>query len=101
MQNICCYIIVFGRCPMSTYTVVQQKVDPGIKDAAVISMLWAICIRLAKNTGRKNYAKNRHLRTIAQICMAISLQLRRVSAIGKNLLKSNISSPHVLTIIKW
>ena len=27
--------------------------------------------RLTENTGRKNYAKNRHLRTIAQICRAI------------------------------
>ena len=30
------------------------------------------CTRLAGNTGRKNDAKNRHLRTIAQICRAIS-----------------------------
>jgi len=31
----------------------------------------ARCTRLAENTGRKNYAKNRHLRTIAQLCPAI------------------------------
>jgi len=36
-------------------------------------------------------AKNRHLGTIAQICWAISSQLRHVSTIGKNLLNSNIS----------
>jgi len=35
--------------------------------------------------------KNRHLRTIPQICRAISWQLRHVSTIGKNLLSSNIS----------
>ena len=36
--------------------------------------------------------KNRHLCTIAQLCQAISLQLRHVPTIGKNLLNSNISS---------
>jgi len=36
--------------------------------------------------------KNRHLRTIAQLYRAICSQLRHVSAIGKNLLNSNISS---------
>ena len=38
------------------------------------------CKRLAGNTGRKN----RHLRTIAQLCQAISSQLRHVSTIWKN-----------------
>ena len=38
---------------------------------------------LAENTGRKN----RHLGTIAQLCRAISLQLRHVSTIGKKLFK--------------
>jgi len=53
-------------------------------------------MRLAENTGCKNVAKNRHLGTIAQLCRAISLQLRHVSTTGKNLLSSNISSrcPH-------
>jgi len=50
------------------------------------------CRRLAANTGRKKVAKNRHLGTIAQLCWAISLQLRHMSTIGKNLLSSNISS---------
>jgi len=38
----------------------------------------------------------RHLGTIAQICRAVSSQLRHVSTIGKNLLNSSISStcPH-------
>ena len=49
------------------------------------------CARLAGNTRRKNDAKNRHLRTIAQFCRAISSQLRHVSTIGKNLLSINIS----------
>ena len=36
--------------------------------------------------------KNRHLRTITQLCRAMSSQLRHVSTIGKNLLNSSISS---------
>jgi len=31
------------------------------------------CTRLAENSGHKNYAKNHHLRTIAQIFRAIGL----------------------------
>jgi len=50
------------------------------------------CSRLAENTGRKNDAKTRHLSTIAQLCRAISWQLRHVSTIGKKLLSSYISS---------
>jgi len=50
------------------------------------------CARLVENTGRKNDAKTRHLGTIAQLCLAISSQLRHVSTIGKNLLNSNIST---------
>jgi len=45
------------------------------------------CTRLAGNTGRKNIAKNRHLRTIAQLCRAVSSQLKHVSTIGKKLVK--------------
>jgi len=58
--------------------------------------VWNVLHALAANTGRKKVAKNRHLGTIPQLCRAISLQLRHVSTIGKNLLSSNISStwPH-------
>jgi len=45
------------------------------------------CKRLAGNTGRKNDAKNRHLSTIAQLCRAISSQIKHVSTIGKKLVK--------------
>jgi len=41
---------------------------------------------------RNAAGKNCHLGTIAQLCRAISLQLRHVSTIGKKLLSSNISS---------
>ena len=36
--------------------------------------------------------KNRHLGTIAQLCRAVSSQLRHILTIGKNLLNSNILS---------
>jgi len=49
------------------------------------------CTRLAENTGRKSAAKNRHLRTIAQLGRALPSQLRHVSTIEKNLLNSNVS----------
>jgi len=51
------------------------------------------CAQLAENTGCKKVARNRHLGTITQLCLAISSQLRHVSTIGKkNLLSSNTSS---------
>jgi len=56
------------------------------------------CTWLSENTGQK-LSKNRHLDTIAQICLAMSSQLRHVSTIGKKILNSNISStcPHNTT----
>jgi len=50
------------------------------------------CTRLAENTD----AKNRHFGTIAQVCRAVSSQLRHVSTIGKNLLNADTSltCPH-------
>jgi len=54
------------------------------------------CKRLAGNTGRKKVTKNRRLGTIAQLCRAISSQLRHVSTIGKKGMDSNMFSrcPH-------
>jgi len=40
-------------------------------------------------------AKNRHLRTIAQLCQAVSSQLRHVSTIGKKKLVKQQYLPHV------
>jgi len=48
-------------------------------------------MQLAENTGRKKLPEIQHLRTIAHLCRAISLQLRHMLTIGKNLLNSNIS----------
>jgi len=48
------------------------------------------CTWLAANTGCKR-SPSRHLGTIAELCQAISSQLRHVLTIGKNLLSSNTS----------
>jgi len=45
-----------------------------------------------KSPSAHHCTKNRHLRTIAQLCRAVSSQLRHVSTIGKNLLSSNTFS---------
>ena len=49
------------------------------------------CTQLAENTGCGKSPKICHLGTVVQLCWAISLQLRHVSTIGKNLLNTNIS----------
>jgi len=54
------------------------------------------CTRLAGNTGRNNDAKNRNLRTITQICRAVSSELRHVSTIGKKLVKHQYL-PHMFS----
>ena len=59
------------------------------------------CMRLAANTGRKKVAKNRHLSTIAQLCRAISSQLRHISTIGKKLLSTNLSSTRPLNMVNF
>ena len=52
--------------------------------------------RLAGNAGPKKSPKIRLLGTIAQLCRAISSELRHISTIGKNSLNSNTSPtcPH-------
>jgi len=49
-------------------------------------------MRLAGNAGHKKSPKIRYLRTIAQLCRAISSQVRYILTIGKKLLNSSISS---------
>jgi len=49
--------------------------------------VWNVLHGLAESTGRKNYARNRHQRTIAQFGLAISLKLRHILTIGKKLVK--------------
>jgi len=55
------------------------------------------CMQLTENTGRKKSRKICHLGTIAQLCRAVSSQLRHMSTIGKSCLPA-ISPPHVLTV---
>jgi len=52
------------------------------------------CTRLAGNVGPKKLPKIRHLGTIAQLCRAISLQLRHVSTIRRKLVKQQYL-PHM------
>ena len=55
------------------------------------------CARLAGNAGPKKLPKIRHLGTIAQLCWAISLQLRHVLTVRKKRVKQQYLL-HVLTI---
>ena len=60
------------------------------------------CTRLAGNAGpKKKSPKICHLGTIAQICRAISSQLRHISTIGKNLLNSNISPTYPYNMLNF
>ena len=55
------------------------------------------CTWVTEKTQDAKVAKNHHLGTIAQLCRAISLQLRHVSTIRKKLVKHQYLL-HVLTI---
>jgi len=66
-------------CHTSTHGVaLVQFWDAGLKHDACGSL---------KIQDAKKVTKNRHLGTITQLCRAISLQLRHVSTIGKQLVK--------------
>jgi len=67
------------RGTMNGITEPSQRAPP-IFGRAAIKMC---CTRLAGNTGNKKSPKIRHMGTIAQVCRAISSQLRHVSTIGK------------------
>jgi len=49
---------------------------------------------MVRTKATQKWCKNRHLRTIAQLCRAISSQLRHVSTIGKKLIKQQYL-PHM------
>ena len=67
-------------CHTSTHGVVLISANLGCRYETC-------CTRLAENTGRKKSPKSRHLRTIVQLCRAISSQLRHVSTIGTKFVK--------------
>jgi len=77
------------------YTILLHVVWPIVRIFECRSEM--CCARLAGNAGRKKVATNSHLGTIAQLCRAISSQLRHVSTIGKNV-KQQYLPPHVRTI---
>jgi len=58
-----------------------------LRHSVALVHIWNAGLKCAGNAGRKNKAKNRHLRTIAQLSSAESSQLRHVSTIGKKLVK--------------
>jgi len=49
--------------------------------------VWNCCAQVTGNTGSKRLPKNRHRGTIAQLCRAISSQVRHVSTVEKKLVK--------------
>jgi len=59
------------------------------------------CTWLAENTGCKKLPKICHLRTIAQICRAITSQARNISTIEKNLLNINISPTFIHNMVNF
>ena len=60
------------------------------RDVALVP-IWNACLKCAARGSLEiQDAKNRHLRTIAQLCRAISSQLRHLSTIGKKLLTRNV-----------
>jgi len=77
-------------------TVLPHMMWPYRLSANLECMSEMCCMWLAGNAEPKKLLKIRHLGTIAQICRAISSQLRHLSTIGKKLLSSNTSStcPH-------
>jgi len=56
--------------------------SPGKSAVKQLLLSEMCCTQLTGNTGCKNYAKNRDLRTITQLCQAMSSQLRHASTIG-------------------
>jgi len=83
----------FALRPYMVWRPLVRIWDAGLKDAARGSLRSdfftpAVPVTVTVTvTGRKNSPKNRHLGTIAQICRAISSQLRHVLTIGKTLVK--------------
>jgi len=62
----------------------------------------AVTCRITLNQDAKNRQKIRHLGTIAQLCRAISSQLRHVSTIGKNIVRpSNTFSTHSHNMVNF
>jgi len=59
------------------------------------------CTRLAGNAGPKKSPKIHHLGTIAQLCRAISSQLRHVSTIRKKLVKQQCLPTYPCSMVNF
>jgi len=86
-----CSSFSLSRCRLDVYytsthgVALVQILNAGLKCAACSSL------KIQESTGCKKSPKIRHLGTVAQLCRAISSQVRHISTIGKkNLLNSNI-----------
>jgi len=80
---------VFSSFLLSSPNLIRRRLDVCHTSTHGVALvrIETCCTRFAENTGRKKVAKNRHLGSIAQICRAISSQLRHVSTIGKKRVK--------------
>jgi len=89
----CCFYLLlsfFCSSPILSGRVLDVTILPRVmwpKCANLECRSEMCCTRLAENTRRKITQKNPHLRTIAQLCRAMSSQLRHISTIGKELVK--------------
>ena len=61
------------------YAILSHMVWPCVNLGCRSETCWT---RLAENTGRKKSPKDRHLCTMAQLCQAISSQLRHILTTG-------------------
>jgi len=74
-----------SRCRLDVYhTSTQRGLSANLECMSEMCCTW-----LTENTRNKKSSNNRHLCTIAQLCPAISLQLRHVSTIEKKLVKQH------------
>jgi len=88
-----CPVVSFYRF-YSSPNLSRRRLDvyhTSIHDVA-LERIYNACLKCAARGSLEiQDAKNRHLRTIAQLCRAISSELRHVSTIGKIFLNSNSS----------
>jgi len=91
-----CGHYIFALWFLSIFFYSSDVYHTSTHDVALVRIYNACLKCAARGSLEIQDAKNRHLRTIAQLCRAISLQLRHISTIGKKLLNSNISltCPH-------
>jgi len=109
---LCLSVLSYPILYLSIYLLVFPRLISANADwmsAILAHMVWPSCefrmqiwnvLHAARwnNRTQKN-TKIRHLGTIAQLCRAISSQLRHVSTIGKNFLNSNTSRAYPYNMV--